>query len=166
MTEWLVRTAKNQIMGPFSKEKVCELIRDSEIGPEDEVCPANGYWIFIHEREEVLKLLGVEVPKTVGGPGLHEEITETETERISRAEYPELDGVAGDDEQTAMLGGRAFRQFCSKKGNASASANQTQVIAVRRAAQEPQLFVRLVAWLMVIGAAFVVFAVLHRIRTH
>jgi cobalamin biosynthesis Mg chelatase CobN len=63
MERWLVRTAQNQIQGPFSKEQLCQKILDGQVSFQDEVCPANGYWFYLHERQYVQEHLGVEVPK-------------------------------------------------------------------------------------------------------
>jgi hypothetical protein len=59
---WLIRTKSNHILGPVSKEKVLELLRNGSIKPDDEVCSGNGYWFFIREDELVSRfLLGDEV---------------------------------------------------------------------------------------------------------
>jgi hypothetical protein len=88
MNEWLVRTAQNIIVGPYSKDEVCRLIEDGTLGLYDEVCPANGYWFYLHERNEVLERLGIEISQLQSqadeSEEKHEEdnkdeITETET---------------------------------------------------------------------------------------
>lgn len=59
---WLVRKATvNRLEGPFTRERVCELIEQHQLGMQDEVCPANGYWFYLHEVDEVLKQLGVQI---------------------------------------------------------------------------------------------------------
>ena len=75
MEQWLTRTAKNWISGPYSKEQVCKMIMDGKLGLQDEVCPANGYWILLHERKEIFDQLGVEVPRSHGAT---DEVTESE----------------------------------------------------------------------------------------
>lgn len=77
MDQWLVRTASNWIAGPYSKEQVRQMILERKLSHQDEVCNANGYWIFLHEREEILAQLGIEVPRALGEPG--EDVTETQT---------------------------------------------------------------------------------------
>lgn len=74
---WLVRTAKNVISGPFSREKVSELVRSGALALQDEICNANRYWVYLHEREEIRRQLGVEPPMPPVNPD--EEITETQT---------------------------------------------------------------------------------------
>ncbi len=81
---WLVRTAHNLIAGPYTREQVCTLIRDGQLTHQDEVCHARGYWITLHEREEVKKQLGVDVPHAAGSTD--EEVTETGTEKPDRTD--------------------------------------------------------------------------------
>jgi hypothetical protein len=76
MEQWLVRTAKNWIAGPYTKDQVCKMILGGQLSLHDEVCSANGYWIFIHERNEVRDQLGIEVPKQPSTEG--DETTETQ----------------------------------------------------------------------------------------
>jgi hypothetical protein len=75
MEQWLIRTEKNWIKGPYSKEQVCKMITDGTLGVQDEVCPANGYWILLHERKEIFEHLGVEVPRAAG---VEDEVTESD----------------------------------------------------------------------------------------
>jgi hypothetical protein len=77
MDQWLIRTSENKIAGPYTKEQVCRLISEGKLTVLDEVCPANGYWIYLNEKQEVLKYLGVEIQGEA--PANDEEITETET---------------------------------------------------------------------------------------
>ncbi|MCM2323965.1 MAG: hypothetical protein NDJ90_11955 [Oligoflexia bacterium] len=71
---WLVRTEKNQLLGPFSREEVRKQIQEGRLGLQDEVCQGNHYWIYLHEREEVMAQLGLELPRYSS----EEEITETD----------------------------------------------------------------------------------------
>jgi hypothetical protein len=75
MEQWLIRTAKNWIAGPYPKEQICKMIMDGSLGLQDEVCPANGYWILIHERKEIFNQLGVQVPRSSEA---EDEVTENE----------------------------------------------------------------------------------------
>ncbi len=75
---FLIRTKENRIFGPFPKEEVVARIERGELRELDEVCPANGYWIYLHERGESMEMLGIELAHTIESGG--EEITETETE--------------------------------------------------------------------------------------
>lgn len=76
MEDWLLRTAKNRISGPFTADRIRQMIAKGEIGLEDEICQANHYWFFLQERAEVRKFLNVEVPKP--GRRAGEDVTETE----------------------------------------------------------------------------------------
>jgi hypothetical protein len=78
MSQWLVRTAKNVISGPYNKEALCQMILSGELGSQDEVCESGQFWIFLHEREEVAKQLGINLPKPPKNPD--EETTETQTQ--------------------------------------------------------------------------------------
>lgn len=75
---WLVRTAQNKILGPMARDKAQALVQSGELKPEDEICAANSYWIFLHEREEVKKQLGVD--GLSWGIGESDEMTQTQTE--------------------------------------------------------------------------------------
>src|SRR4051794_25276443 len=83
MDQWLVRTSTNRIEGPYTRDQVVGMIREGKLGPQDEVCQANQYWIYLHEQHEVQKQLGVQMPRSgrgAGGEKNEEEITETQTE--------------------------------------------------------------------------------------
>lgn len=45
------------------------MILDCKLSLQDEVCSANGYWIYIHEIEEIKQQLGIDVPKSKLKPG-------------------------------------------------------------------------------------------------
>lgn len=124
MEQWLIRTAQNFVAGPYTRDQVCQLVRDSQLSLQDEVCPANGYWFFLHETAEVKKFLGIQVRRAVGENG--EEITETQTETtdplhgaaddegsVEVEEGPELAELPETlgEEQTSMLSNQALRRF-------------------------------------------------------
>lgn len=85
---WLVRTRDHVIVGPYSKEQICNLIHLGELEPHDEVCPSAGYWFSLFELDEVKKQLGIIPPphfhRARGEHG--EEITETLTETLTDAQ--------------------------------------------------------------------------------
>src|SRR5687768_6106846 len=87
MSHWLVRTAKNVISGPFNKETLCQMILSGELGSQDEVCESGQYWIFLHEREEVSRQLGINLPKPPKGED--DETTETQTQTQTQTEVTE-----------------------------------------------------------------------------
>lgn len=100
---WLVRTADNLIAGPYTREQVCTLIRDGQLTHQDEVCHASGYWITLHERDEVRKQLGIEVPRAAGSPD--EEVTETQTEALERTDdaIPTLEAAVAQQAQAPAV---------------------------------------------------------------
>jgi hypothetical protein len=116
--KWLVRTEKNVITGPFSTERVRQLILEGKLAGQDEVCRSNSYWIYLHESDEVLKQLNVRLPSPVPSEGRGEQ-TETAIDlRLSLESgashgpgegIPDLD--ANLTEETAVLSNRALREF-------------------------------------------------------
>ncbi|MGK5086943.1 hypothetical protein WDW86_05250 [Bdellovibrionota bacterium FG-2] len=100
---WLVRTFKNQILGPFEKGDLVRMIEQGALDIQDEVCPTLGYWVGLHERAEIHKLLGVELPKkrpfVPEGAEADEEITESDLTVSALAERaferdPKMDETA------------------------------------------------------------------------
>ena len=152
MDQWLVRTSHNVITGPHSREELCTMIQDVKLGLQDEICPGNGYWFFLHERQEVLRQLGIEIPRSM----LHddeEDITETQTE--AEAEVRAAEEALGDADgptQTVVL-----------KPKASASSAPE---AVTHAAPPPFRPLeranvwRGFAWILIAAIVFVVYLVL------
>lgn len=99
--EWLVRTAANELTGPFTRETLIEKITSGTLTPEDEICRANHYWIYLDERDEVKNQLGIEVPKYRRKKGNRDddEITETQTERIDASDVGAI--LSHDQERKA-----------------------------------------------------------------
>jgi hypothetical protein len=139
--EWLVRTAQNLIAGPYTQAQIIQLIRDGQLSLQDEICPANGYWIFLHERDEVKRALAIELPRSMA-PGGEEEITETQTEatspEIEPASEGSLPGTPGgrlpalepmptvtDTEQTSMLSNSALRSFQAQQQQSETNGRKT-----------------------------------------
>jgi hypothetical protein len=100
MNQWLIRTQKNEIEGPFTKEDVIARILERRLGIEDEVCQANHYWIYLDERSEVIRQLGIEVPRSSREGGLDtDEITLTETTDLSLGERGSESDVPSERER-------------------------------------------------------------------
>jgi hypothetical protein len=78
MDKWLVRTSKNRVEGPYTREQIRQSIQEGNLSFEDEVCAAEGYWFSLHEREEVLKYLDIDVPRN--RESTDDEITQTQTQ--------------------------------------------------------------------------------------
>ena len=77
---FLIRTKENRISGPFSKEVILARMQSGELREMDEVCSSSGYWIYLHERDESLKILGAALARS---DEFHEESTETDTETVT-----------------------------------------------------------------------------------
>jgi hypothetical protein len=102
MEQWLTRTAENWIAGPYSKEQVSQMILDGRLGLQDEICPANGYWIMIHETKEIMDHLGIQVPRAHGSA---EEVTESEITSV--VDGPSEETVA-QSQQTEYSSGSTY----------------------------------------------------------
>jgi hypothetical protein len=130
MDQWLVRTHNNVIAGPFNKDQVVQLIREGKLSHQDEVCCANEYWIALHERDEVMKQLGVEVPKaTLGDEEVTETQTETATETPQSAERtdPQLtaevsDALVNDGDHTGVITSKTLRELHASRKSANTAA--------------------------------------------
>ncbi len=48
---WLIRTEQKQITGPLGKNEIIKIVEEKLLGDEDEICPGNGFWIFIRESD-------------------------------------------------------------------------------------------------------------------
>jgi len=91
---WLVRSPKNQFIGPLSESSLVELLAKRELDLDHEICfgadsqtlASEGYWFFLHEKKEVKKYLGIEVQAPRRPKVHHEEVTETETVDIATAQ--------------------------------------------------------------------------------
>ena len=64
MKNWLVRTFDKKILGPISREKLLELLRDNKLSESDEVCSGNHYWVYIKEKDLLAKML--DAPEILG----------------------------------------------------------------------------------------------------
>ena len=61
-----------------------------ELGPQDEVCEANHYWIYLHETDELVRQLGIQPPRSLLAG---DEATETQTQTKTE---PDLDRTDPD----------------------------------------------------------------------
>jgi cobalamin biosynthesis Mg chelatase CobN len=120
--KFMIRTKENRLFGPFSKALVAERVARGELRDADEVCSGDGYWIFLHEREESKKILGVALPHT--REDIHEEVTETGTETVVVS-----GGASAKSGSSAPSGAGA-----SVGTNAGASSTQGSMSDAQRAA--------------------------------
>ncbi len=183
MDQWLVRTSDNLIAGPYTRDQVRKLITDGRLNPQDEICSANGYWVFLHEREEIAHQLGVELARMPVDSS--EEITETQTETNTDdvtpvadidddGSYPELAEVDTPGSGSTM----ASRPARSKTVPVAASSQQQEQRRQHQKglrglprgvldfppgpgeAQPSAPAVRAIAWAVILGLVAVVFAVI------
>ncbi|MEK6578503.1 MAG: hypothetical protein AABZ55_04690 [Bdellovibrionota bacterium] len=156
MDQWLVRTSRNRITGPFPRDHVLHMIKKGELTAEDEVCLANHYWFYLHEDEEVFSQLGIEIASAPVVPTtLDDDVTVTQTQAVEQDEDFEEDTDGGNDadladidlpeladrlesavDETAMITNRALREFQPKKKGGTGSlggltASRTPVDLVR-----------------------------------
>lgn len=125
--DWLIRTASNEIRGPFPQRMVQKMVLEGELSSQDEICRANHFWIMLHEREEVLAHLGIEPPRQAR-KRTGEEITQTDTE--TETLVTEVDGdqsipeLEAEPDQTAMVSrataNRALREAPRSAGSTRA----------------------------------------------
>lgn len=59
---WMVRSPQHQITGLFSKDDLITKIKAGEFSQDYEICPGNGYWIYLSETKELESLLGIALP--------------------------------------------------------------------------------------------------------
>lgn len=171
MDQWLVRTTENQILGPYSRDQVCKLITEGELTLDDEVCGANHYWFYLHERDEVAGQLGIEVPQS-----MYELATEEPTESLTveiteESTDPDLSsrlsGSEGDPTSTTVLSSEALRRQFQRRsstpggGTVRKVADQAQFHTpwVVSHLEKPSVWAWL-AWLLIGVAGFLVFYVL------
>lgn len=143
LDQWLVRTSKNQIMGPFPKDQICHMVKQGKLIAQDEVCQAGNYWFALHEHEEVVQQLGISSPSLTPN---EDEATETQTQTaefedertdpgLAEDWAPEL-SESGDEENAAVLSNRAFRSVQPKK---SAELTPPIPVEIRRVPVQPVL---------------------------
>jgi hypothetical protein len=165
MDQWLVRTAENVIAGPYTLEQVRGLIKDGQLSLQDEVCQANGYWIFLHETEEVAKQIGQDVIKYLGERG--EDLTQTQTEP-SIGSTP-LVAVHGLDEKatdgvTTVVSEQAIRAELQlrRRPLTSTPGIDPSLVHVSPTGQKP--FLKRVAWILITVIALAIFVFLNLSR--
>lgn len=102
--QWLVRTADNRISGPFAKDQLRELLQAGKLGLRDEVCPENGHWIFLHEKEEVARQLGQDALQWLIPSGFRgDEATQTQTEPGLEPEHSSFAATDEGEAQTTVI---------------------------------------------------------------
>jgi len=125
----LIRTSHNWIAGPYPKEQIRTMITEGQLTLQDEVCAANSYWVYVHEREEIHQLLGVAVPRQAGEG---EEITETQMKYVEEDEVTDPDlgyeRAESTTETTAVISTDSLKEFRKPKIVKKKSSSVTPVI--------------------------------------
>jgi hypothetical protein len=98
--EWLVREKGRLIRGPFPAEKLRKMIVDGNLVAQSEICVANGYWVGLHETEEVERLLGIRIPMQLGRVETH--FHEDKTDSLDPVQLQSLEKETAP-ETTALL---------------------------------------------------------------
>lgn len=159
---WLIRTSTNQISGPFPKAEIISRIQKGELGPEDEVCLANHYWIYLDERDEVLRQLGIELPRKPGRQQDDEEITETETETLTQDTdaFPQaMDHGGGSVQQQTTL----YQRRSAGDSSPIAIRNQPKPLVLGRV-EKPGIW-RMVTTLLIILTSALVIVLIRLLKT-
>jgi hypothetical protein len=161
MEQWLVRTQQNVIMGPYSREEVREMIQEGSLGLQDEVCQANHYWIYLHEREELIKQLGMEPPAyQVSDEDVT--LTQTETETQLAVTAQEFKDFTDAPEETGV-----FTRSSAQSGRPQIPLNIPKLEKVFVIGQlEKVSFWRGVAWALVVLTVILAAVVIALLRDY
>jgi hypothetical protein len=88
--QWLIRTHDFQIMGPISREKLIELYKNGSLHEKDEICPGNGHWFFINEKNYVDQYLLNENVMSFNPMGEAESVYQNEYQNQSQHQKGEV----------------------------------------------------------------------------
>ena len=61
---WLIRTFDRKILGPITRDKLLNLLRDNKLSESDEVCPGNYHWVYVKEKKLLSEILNA--PEIMG----------------------------------------------------------------------------------------------------
>jgi hypothetical protein len=104
--QWLVRTAENYLAGPYTRDQIRQLIREGQLGAQDEVCRGSQFWIMLHEKDEVIRQLGADCVQWLGESGGEDKtLTQTEPsiEDIQLTEQQAVEGMGQGDGSTTVI---------------------------------------------------------------
>lgn len=118
--EWMVRTSDCLLAGPYTADQIKGLVEEGHLTSQDETCPGNGYWFFLHEDKEVQSYLKIDALPLPVDPDA--EITEIDTDGATLTNIsdndpapPKEDSIPDihrfEDEETAVLRNQALRRF-------------------------------------------------------
>jgi hypothetical protein len=172
--EWLIRTHDNQIYGPYTGEVIKNLILDGSLKIEDEVSPANGYWIYLREKEELMKWLEVEVP--LDRRGVRNEETDTTLLREKTptpAPRMEIERRAtatlGDETRAEVPQSEAIKRFqpvASRVRKLSPEESSAQVLHVQAVRTETSVAFKAAIWILSTIIFAVILFLVHAFRAN
>lgn len=165
--QWLVRTAENYLAGPYTRDQIRQLIREGQLGSQDEVCRGNHFWIMLHEKDEVIRQLGADCVQWLGDHGGEDKtLTQTEPsiEEIQLTERQAVEGMGQGDGSTtviATLPSSAMRLRPARAQAANPAAPEAGVTGPGQT--QPYTHVspsgaRGVRWALVLGVALLIVA--------
>jgi len=163
---WLVRTAKNQILGPWSRDDLRKKILSGELEAQDEVCRANTYWIFLHESEELYSALSVRLPPVHGADVTEPGVT-ADTVNPAPPAAPQLQVYREEENDggTSMISGHGAPSVApSAESNLRRVPQQQPRIQVLGKIEKPSLW-RGVGWILLTSALIIIYFVLRALRT-
>lgn len=156
----MIRTKENRLFGPFSKELVAERVLRGELRDADEICAGDGYWIYLHEREESLAILGTVLPRK---GDLHEEVTETGTETVGLVSQSAVSQSSSSAGARASDGNSGSTRSTPPLGSASPHLSSAKLIANLSAGAPPRRetigILRFIVWTFFALIAFVLFRI-------
>jgi len=132
-TQWLIRTEENWIMRPMSKKEVLDRINRLEIKLNDEICPGNGYWFSIHEKDEVFRNLGIYPPSALWrGQHAEDEITDTETQTLGESSQ------VGPERSEGPLTDLSPDEIAARDFESDSSTRMMDVPALEKTPEDPK----------------------------
>ena len=145
----------------MTQDQLVRLIQSRELSRQDEICPANGYWMFLNEIEEVKKYLGIVPPE----PKPNDDEAEAETETITQfreepTDVPELESVEVSEEEMKQLkNNEALKRFHyqrSRQKKQQPSTSHQHITPETKGVETYSLWKWIVLALAIIGIAFFV----------
>lgn len=97
---WMIRHPNRMFSRPVSEADLFELFESGELKPQDEICPANGYWFLLSDVVEMRKHFG-NIPFDRIFKRAREEVTEerfVNTRKIM-TEKPGVSSISSRTEQ-------------------------------------------------------------------
>jgi hypothetical protein len=159
MDSWLIRSTDNHIRGPFDEAEIRDWIVSGKLKTNDEICLANGYWVYLYEREEIRRLLGITPPSP---SPTEEEITITATDP-DLPDIPEMSEPGADLEQTLILKNRALRKFNAPAAETPTPTRSAPIVLGGNPVEKPAIY-KALAWVLGTSVLVILLWVMRVIR--